>query len=253
MSRADAWIMDPFGAQLGRWGGAPSGGVAPQWYDPIVETLTSGGATGYLWLRETGIATAVGQHVQDWEDVTGAVAWSQPGVSSLRPILQAGGLVFDGIDDRMNAAGFDSVLTGSTWTMAVGVTAAVLSNSTLFWSITDNTLSNYIQVATNRRQLVFVPAASLFSLNSVTAPVSVWFSRSGANYVRRVAAVEESASSATAYPSELNTLTLGARRSPSVAAPMNGTVAWVAVTTRALNTAERASINTLLAANGYPT
>ena len=104
MTRADAWPLDPFGARLGRWGGAPSGSAAPAWWQPILDILTSGGATGYLWLQDEGIATPVGQGVAEWLDVTGAAVWEQPGASSLRPILQAGGLVFDGIDDRLNDA-----------------------------------------------------------------------------------------------------------------------------------------------------
>lgn len=253
MSRADAWIMDPFGAQLGRWGGPPSGGVAPQWYDPIVAVLTDGGATGYLWVKDLGITTAVGQPVSDWEDVTGAVAWSQPGASSLRPILQASGLVYDGIDDRLNAAGFDSALAGSTWTMAVGMVAQV-SGSTVYWAITDNTTTNLYNpvTSTQRLSVIATTADNLFLSTTPAPPQSVWYTRNGTSYTRRLGATEASATSALS-PAGLSVLTLGARRSPSAGVFLNGTIAWVAVTTRALNTTERANINSILAAQGYPT
>ena len=252
MSRADAWIMDPFGAQLGRWGGAPSGGVAPQWYDPIVAILTDGGATGYLWVKDLGIATAIGQPVSDWEDVTGAAIWEQPGVSSLRPILQAGGLVFDGIDDRLNAgAGLAALFTGSTWTMAVGWSAITAGVSRVYWGITDGSTSNLINPVTSTNRLGFVPAASLFASTAPSAASAAWYTRNGVNYTRRLNTLESTDTTAV-YPVGLNNLTLGARRSPSASIFFQGTISWVILTSRALNTTERADISTLLSSNGYP-
>ena len=255
MTRADAWLLDPFGASLGRWGGAPSGSApAPAWWQPIVDILTSGGATGYLWIKDEGIATPVGQGVAEWLDVTGAAEWEQPGASSLRPILQAGGLVFDGIDDRMgDGSSLVTLLTGSAWSVGCGY-AAITPGTTVWWAATDGTTTNlYNPTTSNSRLSVFGGGGSdaLFGVNVPAAPGSVWYGRNGTGWSRRLSGTETTAISARA-PAGLNNLTLGARRSPSAGVFLTGTVAWFTITNRVLNSTERDAIATLLAANGYP-
>lgn len=227
------------------------GGPSSQWYDPIVAILTSGGATGYLWLHETGIADAVGQPVVAWADTSGAASWEQPGVSSLRPIRQPNGLVFDGIDDRMNGtAGMAAILAGTGWSMALGWTG-LSGASRIFWSITDNSTTARINPLTDTARLSFVPSASIFTITAPATSSSLWYTRNGTAYARRLAGVDESVIS-LASPVGLNTITLGARRTPSAGIFLPATVAWVALTTRAVSSSDMLAIETLLATNGYP-
>lgn len=252
MTRSDAWIMDPFGGALGRWGGAASGGTPAAWYAPIVAILTSGGATGYLWLHEVGIPNAVGQPVEAWEDTTGALAWVQAGASSLRPLRAATEITFDGIDDRMNGeAGISSVLSGATWTMAAGARTNTASGTRFYWTITDGSVSNIMGLTAVHR-LSFVPAATLFASATSAGPLSVWVTRAGDDFTRRLSAVESLGTNAT-YPVTLNLPTLGARRTTSTGLFFQGSLAWVALTTRTLSSADMLAIETILAANGYPT
>lgn len=244
------------GPPIFKIGGPRAGSVPPepptQWYDPIVAILTSGGATGYLWLHETGIAGAVGQPVAAWTDTSGAAIWEQPGVSSLRPILQASGLVFDGIDDRMNgAAGMASILAGSAWSMALGWSALSVGATRIFWSITDNATTARINPLTNTARLSFVPSASIFTISAPATSSSLWYTRNGTAYARRLAGMDETTTSG-ASPVGLNTLTLGARRTPGAGIFLPAIVAWVALTTRTLSSADMLAIEDILTANGYP-
>lgn len=231
--------------------GRPGGGVATNWYDPIVAILTSGGATGYLWLHETGIASAVGQPVAAWADTSGAVAWEQPGVSSLRPIRASGGLILDGIDDRMNGtAGMAAILAGTGWSMALGWTA-LSGASRIFWAITDNSTTARINPLTDTARLAFVPSASIFTISAPATSSSLWYTRNGTAYARRLAGMDETTTS-WASPVGLNTLTLGARRTPGAGVFLPAIVAWVALTTRTLSSADMLAIEDILTANGYP-
>lgn len=83
--------------------------VAP-WYQPITDII---GANGFLVSHEEGITEAVGQPVSAWRDVRGTTIFTQPGVSSLRPIRFANGLVFDGVDDRFIADAYADLLEGA--------------------------------------------------------------------------------------------------------------------------------------------
>ena len=222
------------------------------WYAPIVAILTSGGATGYLWLHEVGIASAVGQPVQTWEDTSGAALWEQPGVSSLRPLRGATEIVFDGIDDRLNGgAPAAAILSSVTWSVGAGARVNLPSGTRFYWSITDASVNN-IAGLTAVHRLAFVPSATIFASASEVGPLSVWTTRAADTFHRRLSTVESAAANA-AYPVSLNTSTLGARRTTSAGLFFQGSLAWFAMTTRTLSSADMLAIETILAANGYPT
>lgn len=237
--------------------GRPSTGAtpppAPEWWQPIVNTLNASGGTGYLWLHGEGIETAVGDPVAEWHDVTDAVEWVQPGASSIRPTRGAAAISFDGIDDRLNdGSSLVSLLTGSTWSVGCGYTSITPATS-VWWAATDGSTTNlYNPTTSNARLSVFGGGGSdnLFGVNTPTAPGSVWYARDGSNWARRLSGTETTAINSRT-PSGLNSLTLGARRSPSAGVFLTGAVSWFALTNRSLTSTERADIATLLAANGY--
>lgn len=231
-----------------------SGSAAPAWYQPILDILTSGGATGYLWLKDEGIATPVGDPVAEWRDVTGAVSWEQPGASSLCPLLDDDGLFYDGIDDRHNAsAGLVGIFAGSTWTIAVGVVDMVAGATRVYWGVTDGSTANLLNLITSTSRLSVIQgvSANIFTSSAPASTTSMWVTRDGSDYTRRLAGVENGGNTAL-YPIGLTLLTLGARRSPAASIFFQGKIAWVALSGRALNTTERADIATLLTTNGYP-
>lgn len=115
MTRADAWLVDPFGGALGRWGGSASGGAPAPWYAPITDLI----GAGFFVEHATGIPDAVGQPVSAWADVRGTPVYTQPGVTSLRPLRNAGNVEFDGIDDRLLADALAPLLEGAH-TLVVG-------------------------------------------------------------------------------------------------------------------------------------
>lgn len=234
---------------------AAAAAAPPMWYDPIVATLTAGGAQGHLWLHDHGVSVAVGAPVAYWLSTDGEASWEQPGASSLCPLLQADGLAFDGIDDRQLAgASTDTLLAGSTWTFALGAPSAVASASRAYWATTDGSTSNRYNAVTNNDLGASAAGSgvSLFGAATASPPMGVWFSRSGATYVRRLGAVY-SVGSWPSSPTGLQLLTLGARRAPSAGVFYSGKISWVLLTTRALNTTEMGDIASILAANGYPT
>jgi hypothetical protein len=107
--------VTPLGQQRGVAGlvlGSPvSLGADP--FQPIVDLI--GPLGGYVWHHTRGISVANEQPVETWLDVTGAVALEQSGASSLRPIRKSGGVLFDGLDDRLPArdAGLLTILDGA--------------------------------------------------------------------------------------------------------------------------------------------
>ena len=116
MTRADAWLLDPFSAGLGRWGGAPSSGVAPAWWQPIADLV----GAGFITVYTEGVETAdPGAQVTAWDDVRGTPVWSPTGAISTRPALAANGVVLDGIDDRLEADEFAPITDGA-YTLILG-------------------------------------------------------------------------------------------------------------------------------------
>ena len=116
MTRADAWLLDPFGARLGRWGGAPSGSAAPAWWQPIADLV----GDGFITVYTEGVETAdPGAQVVSWDDVRGGVVWAQTGAGSTRPALAANGIVLDGIDDRLEADEYAPICDGA-YTLIIG-------------------------------------------------------------------------------------------------------------------------------------
>lgn len=226
--------------------------VSP-WYAPIVVTLTAGGATGYLWIKDVGISTAIGQPVAMWGDVTGTVAWEQPGASSLCPILQANGLAYDGIDDRhLASSSFDTILAGSSWAFGLGIAAfGGSSTSRVFWATTDGTVNNrYNAVQNGQLGAQGGSSASLFTATAAPSGSALWYGRGGTNYTRRLGGTDVSGVWIGA-PTNLALLTLGARRMPTAAVFFLGTISWAAVTNRTLSADDLDSISTTLSANGY--
>lgn len=123
--------VTPLGQQRGVAGlllGSPVS-LAADPFQPIVDIV--GPLGGYLWHHTRGIAVANEQPVETWLDVTNTVAWEQPGVSSLRPIRKAQGVLFDGLDDRMPArdASLLTILDGAH-TIVVGFDDVPLSGGT---------------------------------------------------------------------------------------------------------------------------
>ena len=255
MTRADAWLLDPFGAGLGRWGGAPSSGAPAAWWQPILDILDTAGG-GYLWLHEVGIDTAVEQPVALWEDVTGAQAFVQPGVSSIRPTRKAGALRFDGIDDRMNE---DTELaswlarSAGPWTVGVGSPQVTPLSSDVWWGAAlTGAGSNLLQLSSNNQFGRVGGPAILTGADPRPGPVSAWVAVGGGDALRRVSATE----TAAAYGTQLtgiNTFTLGGMRSGSPRNILLGDISWVIVSPAALSSANMLAIETVLAANGYPT
>lgn len=257
MTRADAWLLDPFGAGLGRWGGAPSEGTpTPPWYQPILDTLAAAGG-GYLWLHGFGIDEPLEQPVAEWLDVTGAVAWDQMGASSLRPTRKSDGLLFDGVDDRLNGSadvtGWLARASGP-YTMGIGSVTNLSNATTVFWAATSGSTASIVNLNT-QQVLGRAGGSTLFSAVTDTGPLSTWITVAGggANLAkRRLSAVEVLGSYGTQLAGIVNS-TLGARRTTSPSLFLSGRLAWVVASPVALSSAGMLAIETTLAANGYPT
>lgn len=255
--RADAWLLDPLGGTLGRWGGAPGGSTppAPPWYQPILDVLTAAGG-GYLWLHGFGVDEPLEQPVAEWLDVTGAVAWDQMGASSLRPTRKADGLLFDGVDDRLNGSadvtGWLARASGP-YTMGVGSVTNLSNATSVFWAATSGSTASIVNLNT-QQVLGRAGGSTLFSAVTDTGPLSTWITVAGggANLTkRRLSAVEVLGSYGTQLAGIVNS-TLGARRTTSPSLFLSGRVAWVIACPVALSSADMLAIENTLAANGYP-
>ena len=254
MSRLDKWLLDPF---AGRWSGASGGAPPALWYQSILDTLAAAGG-GYLWLHEVGIDTAVEQPVASWEDVTAAIAWEQAGASSLRPLRKSDGLLFDGIDDRLN--GPADVTTwlarvSGPYTVGVGAVTATSNATSVYWAATSGSTASIVNLTT-QSVLSRAGGSTLFSGAVVdTGPLSSWvtIAGSGSNLgKRRVSTAETLGTYGTQLAGIVNS-TLGARRTTSASLFLNGKIAWAIVCPVALSSTDMLAIETTLAANGYPT
>jgi hypothetical protein len=277
MTRADAWLLDPFGASLGRWGGAPSGAAVPAWYQPIADLV----GDGFITVYTEGVDTsgAGGAQVNSWADVRGGVVWAQTGAGSTRPTLEGDGIVLDGIDDRLEADEYASILDNA-YTLLVGfddpddvttTTRCLISTSQPDGSSTARqTVFPYSRPGdplTTRQQYRIVDTAgvavSLTSLSALAAGPYDLVARVGAPGasfgVAQIASPGTSIGSATrpsAEASAYTLLTLGSRRTgatPTLAQYWEGRVRYVILADSILSDAEIATIRTALVAQGLVT
>jgi hypothetical protein len=231
--------------------------TAPAWYQPILDILDTAGG-GYLWLHEVGVDAAVEEPVALWEDVTGVRAFAQPGVTSIRPTRKSDGVLFDGIDDRMNE---DAELptwiarASGPWTVGVGSTIVTANSTTNWWASTNNNTTSIVQYFANNR-LGRAGGATIFTTAvNDTGPLSTWIAIAGAGAgqsLRRVSAAETTDTYGTQAAGILN-FTLGARRTTIPGTFLSGRIAWVIVSPAALSSANMLAIENILAINGYPT
>ena len=278
MTRADAWLLDPFGASLGRWGGAPSGAAVPAWWQPIVDLVGAGFVTVYTEGVET--SGAGGAQVDSWADVRGGVVWAQSGAGSTRPTLEGDGIVLDGIDDRLEADEFAPIFN-SAHTLLVGFddpNDTVTATRTLGGAATATTTSgvlgqeyvNYSNPASPSasRQRYFLSdsatavAASLAGLSTLGAgPYDLAFRTAapgGGAEVVRLLATPTSVSTATRPAGVLShaLLTLGARRygaTPLLGQYWQGRVRYAILADSLLSDEDLTTIRTALVAQGLIT
>ena len=277
MTRADAWLLDPFGASLGRWGGAPSGAAVPAWWEPIADLV----GDGFITVYTEGVDTsgAGGAQVNSWADVRGGVVWAQTGAGSTRPTLDGDGLVLDGIDDRLEADEYASILDGA-YTLLVGfddpedsttTTRCLLSTSQPAGSSTARqTVFPYSRPGdplTTRQQLRIVDTAgvgvSLTGLSALAAGPYDLVARVGAPGasfgVAQLASPGTAVGSATRPNNEASAytlLTLGARRTgatPSLAQYWQGRVRFAILADSILSDTDIATIRTALLTQGLIT
>lgn len=276
--RGDAWLLDPFGAGLGRWGGAPSGGApAPAWWQPIADLVGAGFVTVYTEGVET--SGAGGAQVDSWADVRGGVVWAQTGAGSTRPELAANGLILDGIDDRLEADDYAPIFDGA-YTLLVGfndpddattTTRCLISTSQPAGSSTARqTVFPYSRPGdplTTRQQYRIVDTAgvavSLTSLSALAVGPYDLVARVGAPGasfgVAQTATPGISIGSATRPNNEASAytlLTLGARRTgatPTLAQYWQGRVRYVILADSLLSNGELTTIRTALVAQGLVT
>lgn len=275
MTRADAWLLDPFGATLGRWGGAPSSG--PAWYQPIADLV----GTGFVTVYTSGVETAdPGAQVVSWDDVRGGVVWAQTGAGSTRPALAANGIVLDGIDDRLEADEFAAIFNGAhTWiigfddtndTVAATRTLGGAATSTTISSVLGQEYINYSNpsLPSASRQRYFLSdnatavASSLVGLSAVGAgPYDLAFRTAapgGGAEVMRMLATPTSVSTATRPAGTLShaLLTLGARRyggGPILGQYWQGRVRYAILADSLLNDAALITIRNTLFTQGLIT
>ena len=277
MTRADAWLLDPFGASLGRWGGASSGAAAPAWWQPIADLV----GAGFITVYTEGVAAsgAGGAQVDSWADVRGGVVWAQTGAGSTRPTLEANGIVLDGIDDRLEADEFASIFD-SAYTLLVGfddpentttTTRCLLSTSQPDGSSTARqTVFPYSRPGdplTTRQQYRIVDTAgvavSLTSLSALAAGPYDLVARVGAPgasfSVAQIATPGTSIGSATRPNNEASAytlLTLGARRTgatPTLAQYWQGRVRYAILADSLLSDTALATIRAALLTQGLIT
>lgn len=224
---------------------------------PVLLILAAAGG-GHLWVHTEGISVANEQPVVAWFDVRGVRQWEQPGASSLRPTRKAGGLLFDGIDDRLNGdATITSWLSPSSgpYTMGLGVVTALSNATTVYWSATSGSTSSIVNLNT-QNVLGRAGGSTLFSTAIVdTGPLSTWITVAGAGSnlaKRRVSTSEALGSYGTQLAGIINS-TLGARRTASPSLFLNGTVAWVVSGPAALSSVDMAAIEAVMTAQGMPT
>lgn len=99
-----------YGVSARAFGAAPPVAGGAPWYTPITDEL---GVNGRLCVYNEQVTTATLSQVTAWADVRGIPVWTQPGASSLRPLLVADALLFDGVDDRLLADSHASLLAGA--------------------------------------------------------------------------------------------------------------------------------------------
>lgn len=270
MTRPDAWLTDPFGAGLGRWGGAPSGSApAPAWYQPIVDLV----GDGFVCVYTEGVETTdPGAQVTAWNDVRGTPVWSSYGATSTRPTLGGGGILADGIDDKFEANNFAPLLDGA-YTLLMGFddpedsslsSRTLLCASELSSSVTTRQISiNYSRpgVPASVRQRVYIAdtgASSIFltGLSPIGAgpyDLCVRSGAPGATYqADRLDGVLTAIGSTTRPNNSAPTydwLTLGCRAVgalPTLAQYWQGRVRFVILADSRLNDTELATIRTTL-------
>lgn len=277
--RADAWLTDPFGAGLGRWGGAPSGGApAPAWWQPIADLVGAGFITVYTEGVETSGAGSA--QVDSWADVRGGVVWAQSGAGSTRPALAANGITLDGIDDRLEADEYAALFNGAhTWivgfndpndTVAATRTLGGAATATTASGVLGQEYVNYSNPASpsTTRQRYFLAdtatavAPNLTGLSPLGAgPYDLAFRTAapgGGAEVMRLLASPTSIATATRPAGVLShaLLTLGARRygaSPTIGQYWQGRVRYAILADTLLDNAALATIRTALLTQGLIT
>lgn len=274
----DAWLLDPFGAGLGRWGGTASSSAppAPAWWQPIADLV----GDGFITVYTEGVETAEpGAQVTSWADVRGGVVWAQAGAGSTRPALEEDGIELDGIDDRLEADEYASILDGA-YTLLVGfndpddattTTRCLISTSQPAGSATARqTVFPYSRPGdplTTRQQYRIVDTAGVaVSLTSLSAladgpyDLVARVGAPGASFgVAQTATPGTPIGSATRPNNEASAytlLTLGARRTgatPTLAQYWQGYVRYAILADSILSDAEIATIRTALVAQGLIT
>lgn len=227
------------------------------WYQPILDTLEAAGG-GYLWIHAEGIGEVAEQPVSSWLDVTGTLAWDQAGASSLRPLRKSDGLLFDGVDDRLNGpADVTTWLARASgpYTVGVGAVTAASNATSVYWAATSGSTTSIVNLNT-QNVLGRVGGSTLFSTAVVdTGPVSSWITvaGSGSNLSKRRVSTAETLGAYGTQTAGIVNSTLGARRTTSASLFLSGRVAWVIAAPVALSSAQMLEIETVLSANGYPT
>lgn len=238
--------------EIGRAGAGAPPPPAPEWWEEATAILTPLG--GYLWVYSEGIAETVEQPVSSWLDVTGALAWDQSGASSLRPLLKADGILFDGVDDRLNGsatvAGWLARGTGP-YTMGVGSLTNLSNTTSVFWAATSGSTSSIVNLNT-QNVLGRAGGSTLFSAVTDTGPLSTWITvaGSGANQTKRRVSTTETLGSYGTQLAGIVNATLGARRTTSPSLFLSGRIQWVIAAPVALSSADMLALETILSAQG---
>jgi hypothetical protein len=250
-----AAAIGPRWFEIGRPDVGGGGPPAPAWYQPIVDLV----GDGFVCVYTEGVETAdPGAQVTAWADVRGTPVWAPTGATSTRPSLAANGLVLDGVDDRLEADEYASILDGA-YTLILGfdapedsttTTRCLLSASQPAGSSTARqTVLPYSRPGdplTTRQQLRIVDTAGVgVSLIGLSAP--------GASFgVAQLATPGTSIGSAARPNNEASAytlLTLGARRTgptPTLAQYWQGRVRYAILADSLLDNTALATIRTAL-------
>lgn len=104
----------PFRRMGSRWNSSGGG----NWYDNISSII---GPNSLFCVYNEQVSAASMSQVDSWGDVRGTAVWTQTGAASLKPIVSASGISFDGIDDRLNSTSLLASIFDNEYTVLVGL------------------------------------------------------------------------------------------------------------------------------------
>jgi hypothetical protein len=225
----------------------PSNALESVWRD----ILTILGSDGYLWVfdpAETGVSA--GSPLASVTDITGVQPLEQP-TSTNQPTQQAGRAEFS-TDDWLSADALSSYFNSGARSVMVVLQTAISSSAQIVFSATRVGFSSPQWSISAQGRVITTSGGVLYVAATLPASKPVWVVDDAAGSERQIDAtvVPTGPAGSSAL---ISGVTLGARRLGSPAAYLTNGVRCLIVANRVITGTERATIRTVLNAQGVTT